>query len=379
MLLEDENEELEVDGIYIAPPQVNIDSDEDSADEDEGGLIDDLTGRQLRADAKIALRNGNRISNEDVLRAVHQTSSTPLHANNNWTRDDLVKLDHIFPEANLQQYRDLSPVQFFELFIDEEVVQHLVMQSNQHALFKNYPELKLTVEELKCVLGILINTGYNENPQRKLNWDQGDDVRNYMVYEAIRRDRFVQIMQSMHCADNTQLNDTDKFTKLRPILDLLKGRFLKHFNPTRDLSFDESMIKYYGKHGCKQFIRGKPIRFGYKACCLNQTNGYLVNLELYEGARPNPGEEDALNVGKAATPLIRMIDELPEDIMRLPFRFYFDNLFIGMNLLYHLKSLEFGATGTIRQNRIPKKCPIVDSNEMKKKPVVRMIMLPMVE
>ena len=39
-----------------------------------------------------------------------------------------------------------------------------------------------------------------------------------------------------------------------------------------------------------------------------------------------------------------------------------------MNLLYHLKSLEFGATGTIRQNGIPKKCPIMDSNEMKKKP-----------
>ena len=39
-----------------------------------------------------------------------------------------------------------------------------------------------------------------------------------------------------------------------------------------------------------------------------------------------------------------------------------------MNLQYYLKSLEFGATGTIRQNRIPKKCPIMDSNEMKKKP-----------
>ena len=110
------------------------------------------------------------------------------------------------------------------------------------------------------------------------------------------------------------------------------------------------MIKYYGKHGCKQFICGKPIRFGYKAWCLNQTNGYLVNLELYQGARLNTEEEDALNAGKAATPLIRMIDELPEDIIRLPFRFYFNNLLTGMNLLYHLKSLEFGKTGTIRQN-----------------------------
>ena len=76
VLLDDENEEIEVDGIYIAPPQENIDSDEDSADEDEGGFIDDLTGRQLRADAEIALRNGNRISNEDELRAVPLQHST---------------------------------------------------------------------------------------------------------------------------------------------------------------------------------------------------------------------------------------------------------------------------------------------------------------
>ena len=142
MLLEDENEELEVDCIYIASSQISIDSDEDSADEDEGGLIDDLTGWQLRADAEIVLRNGNTISNEDELRAAHQSPlTTPLHVNDNWTRDDLVTQDHIFSEANLQQYRDLTPVRFFELFFDEEVVQHLVTQSNQYALFKNYPEL----------------------------------------------------------------------------------------------------------------------------------------------------------------------------------------------------------------------------------------------
>ena len=87
---------------------------------------------------------------------------------------------------------------------------------------------------------------------------------NYMVYEAMQRNQFVQIMQSMQCADNTQLNDTNKFTKLRTLLDLLKRHFLKHFNPTCDLAYDESMIKYYGKHGCKQFIRGKPKDLGTK-------------------------------------------------------------------------------------------------------------------
>ena len=40
-----------------------MDSDEDSASEDEGGTIDDVTARQLRAGAEIALTDGQRISN----------------------------------------------------------------------------------------------------------------------------------------------------------------------------------------------------------------------------------------------------------------------------------------------------------------------------
>ena len=73
--------------------------------------------------------------------------------------------------------------------------------------------------------------------------------------------------------------------------------------------------------------------------------------------------------GKAATPLIRMIQELPPHILNLPCRVHVDNVLTGMNLLNYLKSsLQFGGTGTIRQNRNPRSCPITDSDELKKKP-----------
>ena len=90
-------------------------------------------------------------------------------------------------------------------------------------------------------LGIFVNTGYKTNPQKKRYGDQGDDVRNYMMYEAIWRDRFVQIMQSLHCAGNNQFDSTDKFSKVHPFLDMLKQQFLNHFKPTRNLSYAESI------------------------------------------------------------------------------------------------------------------------------------------
>ncbi|KAG5894891.1 hypothetical protein JTB14_030596 [Gonioctena quinquepunctata] len=41
------NEDIDVD-IFIEPPEPNVETDEDSADEDYGGLVDNLTFRQVR-------------------------------------------------------------------------------------------------------------------------------------------------------------------------------------------------------------------------------------------------------------------------------------------------------------------------------------------
>lgn len=71
-------------------------------------------------------------------------------------------------------------------------------------------------------------------------------------------------MRFIHCANNNEMNANDKVWKLRPVMDMLKDTFLNHFVPSQNLNFDESMVKYFGKHSCKQFIRDKPIRFGYK-------------------------------------------------------------------------------------------------------------------
>ena len=74
-------------------------------------------------------------------------------------------------------------------------------------------------------------------------------------------------MKYFHTADNSKICPDDKFAKIRPFMDILN----KNFNPlgsafgTMNVSIDESMIPYFGRHPTKQFIRGKPIRWGYKA------------------------------------------------------------------------------------------------------------------
>ena len=61
--LEEADESPEV--IYIALPVVNEDSDEDSGDEDGGGLFDNLNIRQLHAPAEIVSNRSDRICSEE--------------------------------------------------------------------------------------------------------------------------------------------------------------------------------------------------------------------------------------------------------------------------------------------------------------------------
>ncbi|KAF2362391.1 PiggyBac transposable element-derived protein, partial [Trinorchestia longiramus] len=49
------------------------------------------------------------------------------------------------------------------------------------------------------------------------------------------------------------------------------------------VAVDEMMVKYYGRNSLKQFIRGKPIRFGYKLWALCGPSGYCYNFDLYCG------------------------------------------------------------------------------------------------
>ena len=48
-------------------------------------------------------------------------------------------------------------------------------------------------------------------------------------------------------------------------------------------SVDESMVPYFGNHGSRQFIYGKPIRYGFKVWAICTSDGAALHLEPYCG------------------------------------------------------------------------------------------------
>ena len=113
------------------------------------------------------------------------------------------------------------------------------------------------------------------------------------------------------------------------------------------------MVPYCGRHGAKQHIHGKPIRFGYKIWSLTTSSGYMIQCEPYQGAATS---NTISELGMGGSVVVNLISELPRDIT---YNLYFDNLFTSLRLMDHLQKEGFGATGTIWQNRI-ENAPLID-------------------
>ena len=63
------------------------------------------------------------------------------------------------------------------------------------------------------------------------------------------------------------------------------------------------MVKYYNMHLAKMFVRGKLIKFGYKFCCLCNSEEYYFNFNSYLG-------KDAAQLNEPSG--IRVINKLAE-------------------------------------------------------------------
>ena len=72
------------------------------------------------------------------------------------------------------------------------------------------------------------------------------------------RQRFRDIKRYLHVCDNMNLG-TEKMAKVKPTYDVLNSKIQSFGILYSQLSIDESMVPYFRKHSCKQFIRGKSI------------------------------------------------------------------------------------------------------------------------
>ena len=77
---------------------------------------------------------------------------------------------------------------------------------------------------------------------------------------------------------------------MRPILEHIADVAQKVYQPTKELSVDESLVKFHGRWQHKQYISSKHAKWGIKFFCLCEPkSGYLLNWKCFAGSEKYPG------------------------------------------------------------------------------------------
>ncbi|XP_050340901.1 uncharacterized protein LOC126767429, partial [Bactrocera neohumeralis] len=80
----------------------------------------------------------------------------------------------------------------------------------------------------------------------------------FEVFSLFFSDEIWEQIENIHLCDNADLDKNDKFAKLRPIFDVMNQKNMQFGIFSHNLSIDEEMVPYFGRHSCKMFIKGKP-------------------------------------------------------------------------------------------------------------------------
>lgn len=342
----------EVVSVFISPPSEHgEDTPEDSGDETHVD-IGNVPGSQLNAEASCS----SKCSKDTEAQPAPRGSDKKRRKIREWRVDDFPSItdEVVYPYRPSSADVPRQPHEIFELFVDMTVIDLLCKHTITYAIQKGDHSFTVNGNEMRVFIGILLASGYIQVPRRRMYWSNDSDVRNEMISRAMRRNRFDEIMKYFHTVDNLQIQKGDKFAKIRPLLDLLNERFMDFgsvFGPSV-VSIDESMVPYFGRHSSKQFIRGKPIRWGYKNWVAAAPNGYAFLIRVYQGKESSAPVDAYKDLGFGGSVVMHFLDEFETKYPVNKFFIYVDNYFTSFRLIEAVGDRGHFLTGTVRSNRV---------------------------
>ena len=252
--------------------------------------------------------------------------------------EELVRLVEDFPHLP-----DLKPFDFFSFCFTPDMISKITTETMRYARLKKNHSFHVSDNDVYQFLGLILISGYHTLPGEKDYWSTKPSLSVLIFSRVMSRNRFQEIKRYFHLADNENLTES-KTAKVDSIYDELLKNCQQFGIFDKLLSIDESMVPYRGHFSIKQYIRNKPLRFGYKFWFLCGADGYPYNFELCKSKDDGRKEPLGTSVVKSMSSVIGS-DKCKNHIL------CFDNFFTSYSLLVDLAGKNLRAIGTVRSNR----------------------------
>jgi len=304
--------ETEIDepsGSTILIPEANIHHNS-SIDEDNPSVLDNTNTAVVIQDGQPSTENAK--SKAKPKKITIAPIKWKQHVRSQERRNCELKgnIGHEFPDQ-------ARAIDVYEAVLSFDVLTELiVLQSNLYAQ-QSGRNFITTNEEIKAFIGVNYMMALNHLPKLSMYWDTDAFIGNTGIQNVFTRDRFKEILQNLH--------------------------FGQAYSDEPEQSIDEHMTKFKGRSSMKQYIKSKPIKWGFKwwfRCA--SSSGYLYEFDLYLGRKKN----SELNLGEG------VVLTLSEKLKGTYCTLYFDNFFNSPLLVRKLlEERQIYAIGTARKDR----------------------------
>lgn len=260
-------------------------------------------------------------------------------------------------QINVNSETCRTPRDVFKLFVDQDIIDLIVTETNRYASqkvnaegVKSKSRLKnwsdTNSDEMYKYFGLIICMGLVRIPSVVLYWSKNDLYHNKFICSKMTRDRFLLLLQHIHFNNNENLNaSNDRLFRIRPILDHLNDKFQSILTPGKNLVIDESMIPWRGRLGMRQYIKNKRHKYGVKLYKLCTLDGYTINIRVYCGKETTPN--DNTNDSHGVKIVMNLMDKYLDSGRTL----YADNFYSSIPLVKRLLQRKSFYCGTLRSNR----------------------------
>ncbi|VDI63937.1 Hypothetical predicted protein [Mytilus galloprovincialis] len=264
------------------------------------------------------------------------------------------------------------PIDYFDYFTvdnenDTNVIDILVSETNRYAtqtiqsnqqplptFSRMHHWIPTDRTEMRAFVGLMMTMGMIKKPTIESYWNKSGDTYLYhspSFSQIFSRNRFQNILRFLHCNDNRTAIPRgspgyDPGHKIRPIFDILNNTFHTKYNLARDLTVDESMVGFKGRHNLVQYMPGKKShRWGAKLFVLAESDtGYTSQVMLYSGKQAR--------VRRAVHGLgYTVVTDLSSKHRGKNHHLVLDNAFTSPTLCRDLYTHNIYNTGTVRVHR----------------------------
>ena len=115
-----------------------------------------------------------------------------------------------------------SPFEIRKFLFTEEMIEQIVCQTNLcRNQDKNNSNFYVTDEEFRKILGILLLSGYHSLPEKHHYRSRQQDLNVAIVFNTMSRNRYYETKTYLHFADNHNLTEEDKTSKIASLYEML--------------------------------------------------------------------------------------------------------------------------------------------------------------